>query len=187
MQRRARTPPRVSLSLVYHIELRQFPHNVCRFNLDERALRAIVVPWASGHAIEFGERTWHPQQASLTILEGPHIPLGQLTMGRGWRSAQRDGTDVTTRVLASVGGEAGGSKGSGAAPAGTAGAAHATSQAAARGDAFALGVQMAALLGPDPVGLLDAWRNVAAESPGLAPSEALAAAERAIRAREAKD
>jgi hypothetical protein len=47
-------------------------------------------------------------------------------------------------------------------------------------DPFALGVQMAALLGPDPMRLLDAWRTAAAGTPGLAPSETLALAERAI-------
>jgi hypothetical protein len=48
-------------------------------------------------------------------------------------------------------------------------------------DSFALGMQMAALLGPDALALLDAWRTAAAGSPGLAPSETLALAERAVR------
>ena len=31
---------------MYHLEIRQFPHNVCRFNLSERELLPIAVPWA---------------------------------------------------------------------------------------------------------------------------------------------
>jgi hypothetical protein len=48
-------------------------------------------------------------------------------------------------------------------------------------DPVALGVQLAALLGPDPMGLLEAWRQAAAASPGLPPSDSLALAERALR------
>ena len=78
-------------------------------------------------------------------------------MGRGWRAAQRQSDDVTERVLA---------------------AARAAGQAAARrvrsgrldgtgppSDPLALGVQIAALLGSDPMALLDAWRAAAASSP----------------------
>jgi hypothetical protein len=152
---------------VYHVELRQFPHNLCRFNLDERALQAVVAPWARGQTVDFGERKWNPEQARLTIIEGPQLAPGELTMGRGWRAAQRDGEDVTERVLASA---------VAAAPV------HGSEQPSALGDPFALGMQMAALLGPDAMALLERWRAVAAAEPGLAPSEALARAETAIRA-----
>jgi hypothetical protein len=48
-------------------------------------------------------------------------------------------------------------------------------------DPLTLGVQIAALLGPDAVRLLDAWRGAAVGTPGLAPSESLALAEQALR------
>ncbi len=56
---------------MYHVELRQFPHNMCRFNLTDAELRAIVEPWAREQVVDFGERKWSPQTATLTILEGP--------------------------------------------------------------------------------------------------------------------
>ncbi len=97
---------------VYHLELRQFPHNVCRFNISEAELREqVLVPWAQEKWIEFGERKWSPHQATLTVLRGPRIPFGQLTMGRGWRTAQRDGEEVTEELLARVRGELAGGGG----------------------------------------------------------------------------
>ena len=85
---------------MYHIELRQFPHNLCRFNLSEHELRAIAERWAREQWVALGDRKWDPNQARLTILEGPEIGPEQLTMGRGWRAAQRGGSDVTASVLA---------------------------------------------------------------------------------------
>ena len=174
---------------MYHIRLQQFPHSTSRFNASEAQLRAIVEPWVRGQAIELGEYQWSPRDARLTILEGPEIPVGQLTMGRGWPTAERVGTDVTEQVLDaarqalfagwSEGGKAGGQEPA-QAPAGGAGG----TVPAPLNDAFALGMQMAALLGPDAMRLLDAWRAAAASSPGLAPSETLAQAEQAIRSGE---
>ena len=194
---------------MYHVELRHFPHNMCRFNIGDQELWAIVEPWARGQPIEFGEYTWNPQQATLRILEGPEIPLGQLTMGRGWRTAERQGTDVTDKLIArarqalfsssgaapSTDAPATPASGVEVKPAPAAATAPAGGGPAAPGgapgvpgvsaapfsDPFALGMQMAALLGPDAMRLLDAWRAAAAGSPGLAPSEALARAEAAVR------
>ena len=50
-------------------------------------------------------------------------------------------------------------------------------------DELALGVELAALLGPDASRLLAAWREVAARASGLSPSESLALAERQLRGR----
>jgi hypothetical protein len=158
---------------VYHVELRQFPHNTCRFNLTDAQLRAIVEPWTRKQVVELGERKWNPEMARITILEGPQLELAQLKMGRGWRTAERQGEDVTERVLA------------GAAQA-VRDVSHAGAPEEGGGsprDSFTLGVQLAALLGPDPMGLLEAWRAAAADSPRLAPSESLALAEQRIRAR----
>jgi hypothetical protein len=168
---------------VYHVELRQFPHNMCRFNLTDAQLRVIVEPWAHKRLVDFGERKWNPEQARITILEGPQLALEQLTMGRGWRAAERQCEDVTERVLAEATADATRAARDGAAQA-VADVSHAGAPAQGDGslrDAFALGVQLAALLGPDPMVLLEAWRAAAADSPGLAPSESLALAEQSIR------
>jgi hypothetical protein len=177
---------------MYHVELRQFPHNMCRFNLTDAELRAIVEPWALERVVDFGERKWNSQMARITILEGPQMPLEQLTMGRGWRAAQRQGEDVTDRVLAAARealaaaqratvapgpralAQAGAPAGRGATVPGV------PTQVGALADPLALGVQLASLLGDDPAGLLSAWKEVAARSSGLSPSESLALAERQI-------
>jgi hypothetical protein len=85
---------------VFHVELRQFPHTACAFNLSEAELSALVEPWLREQWIELGERKWNPHQARMTILEGPHLPVEDLAIGRGWRNAQHQSEDVTERVLA---------------------------------------------------------------------------------------
>jgi hypothetical protein len=84
---------------MYHLELRQFPHNLCRFNLTEQQLRAVVEPWAAEKVVDIGERKWSPHQAKLTILEGPQLAVAELSMGRGWRAAQRQSANVTERIM----------------------------------------------------------------------------------------
>ncbi len=168
---------------MYHVELRHFPHNMARFNLTDAELTAIVEPWVRDRMVEFGERKWSPQQAKITIFEGPRMPLDQLTMGRGWRAAERESENVTNAVLAAA------REGLAAAPASTPGAPASAQPPAANGalaDPLALGVladprSIASLLGNDPAGLLAAWRDVAARSTGLSPSESLALAERQLR------
>jgi hypothetical protein len=162
---------------MYHVQLRQFPHNLCRFNLSERELSALLAPWVLEKPLELGERKWSPHEAVLTVLEGPQLELQQLSMGRGWRAAERSGEDVTARVTAAA------SQAFAQAPAGSPGqrtAAHASGPAPPVGDPLALGVQLASLLGDDPARLLDAWRQASAEYPGLTPSETLALAEVAL-------
>ncbi len=162
---------------MYHVELRQFPHNMSRFNLTEAELRTIVEPWVRERMVEFGERKWNPQQAKITIFDGPRLPLEQLTMGRGWRAAERQSENVTDAVLAAA------RDALTAAARGTAppSAAQPSVANGALADPLALGVQLASLLGEDPAGLLAAWREVAARSTGLSPSESLALAERQLR------
>jgi len=160
---------------MYHVELRQFPHNMCRFNLTDAELRAIVDPWAREKVVEFGERKWSSQTARITILEGPQMSLDQLTMGRGWRAAQRQSEDVTDRVLAAARQAL-----ASAQPAQAPAVPQPPAQPGALADPLALGVQLASLLGDDPGQLLSAWKEVAARSSGLSPSESLALAERQI-------
>jgi hypothetical protein len=163
---------------MYHAELRQFPHNLCRFNLTEPEIRAIAMRWVREQIVDIGERKWSTAQATLTILEGPRLESGQLTMGRGWRAAQRQGEDVTERTLAAArqAASAQAARVAVSAPAG----------AGELADPLALGVQLASLLGDNPAALLAAWRAAAAQHPGLSPSETLAEAEREIAASPGK-
>jgi hypothetical protein len=151
---------------MYHLELRQFPHNTCRFNLTEQELRAVVEPWAREKFVEVGERKWSPHQAKLTILEGPRLEVAQLSMGRGWRAAQRQSEDVTERLLAQA------KQADGAAGAGG---------ASAPGSPAPFAEQLLPLLGADPAALLQAWRLAAERRPELSPSESLALAESTLR------
>jgi hypothetical protein len=84
---------------MFHIELRHFPHTTSRFNLSEDELRHIVIPWVRDEWIEVGERKWNPQEAKLTILEGPTLEVQEMAMGRGWKSAKRRSEDVSERVI----------------------------------------------------------------------------------------
>jgi hypothetical protein len=147
---------------VYHLELRQFPHNLCRFNLTEEELRAVAEPWSREQVVELGDRKWSPHQAKLRILEGPSIPIEQLSMGRGWRAAQRESEDVTERVLA-------------------AGRQQAPGPGAAPERAAPASPELMSLLGDEPARLLALWQLAVENSPGRPPSESLARAEEALR------
>jgi hypothetical protein len=96
---------------MYHLELRKFPHVVCRFNQSEAQLRALVIPWTRQEWIEEGERKWNVNEATLTILEGPKLSMPDLAMGKGWRNAQKRSEDVTERVLGAVQKSGGGAPG----------------------------------------------------------------------------
>jgi len=86
---------------VFHVELRQFPHQARAFNLTLQELNArIVGPWVSGRSIELDDRHWSAERARLTIYEGPGLAPDQLGMGRGWGNVTREGKDVTERLLA---------------------------------------------------------------------------------------
>jgi hypothetical protein len=154
---------------VYHIELRQFPHNFCHFNLSEQQLRAILAPWSEGQVVEVGERKWDPRRAKLTILEGPRIPNTQLTMGRGWSIAQRQGEDVTGQVLAPLEDRRTPAEVAPAAP----------PSAANLADSLAL--EVLSSLGDAPAPLSEVWRLAAARSPRSSAGESLTLAEQALR------
>lgn len=176
---------------MYHLELRQFPNVAWRFNLGEGELAALLAPWVRGEIVEMGERKWNPATATATVLEGPRLASHQLSMGRGWRNAERAGEDVTARVLDQLATTR-------PAPAAPAPAAHVPAPAAgehapggpvpaaAAGalDPLALGAQIATLLGTEPIALLEAWRQAAAASPALKPSDSLAVAERELARRQ---
>jgi hypothetical protein len=171
---------------MFHLELRQFPHTVTRFNLDDRELWVIVEPWVREQVFELGERRWSPHQAQITILEGPQLSVEELSLGRGWRAAQSGGQDITEAALGRAKQAiAPTSTEADAAALAPAPAAPAPSSAAGEqpaADPLALGVELASLLGGDPARLLSAWRQIAARAPTLAPSETLALAERELAA-----
>jgi hypothetical protein len=191
---------------MYHLELRQFPKKLNRYNLSGQQVGTIVIPWVQERIVELGEQKWSPHSATLTLYEAPEIAIEGISLARGWRTVERTGEDVTERVLAEArqavaSGAAGADSpavrpaastaaaaepaadaGSGAALSGSQPAPHASEP-----DPIALGVQLGSLLGNDAAALLDAWRSVAARSSGLAPSESLALAEREIAQRSPGD
>jgi hypothetical protein len=88
---------------VFHVELRQFPHQARAFNLTREELDArILERWVAGAVIELDDRRWSPERARLTIYEGPRLAPEDLGMGRGWGNVTRDGSEVTERLLAEV-------------------------------------------------------------------------------------
>jgi hypothetical protein len=176
---------------VYHIELRQFPHHMCQFNLTEQDLfDKVVLAWAQGQWIEMGDRQWNAHQAKLTVLEGPHLPLGELTMGRGWSNAERHGKDVTEQVIARAGQvpqppvapPAPATAAVQDAPPAPGAQAVQDAPAPPAGDSTE---QLQPLLGAEPGALLQAWRLTAERRPELAPSEALALAETTLSSLDA--
>lgn len=196
---------------MYHLELRKFPHVVCRFNQSEAQLRALVVPWTRQEWIEEGERKWNVNEATLTILEGPKLSMPDLAMGKGWRNAQKRSEDVTERVLGAArkAGEAQQEQGGGASPgvvagaregagtvegAGT-GAAHFAQPAGAPREqagaweldllADSLGLELLALLDRGNVAPSRVWlmaqERLGGQGAAASAAEALALAERALR------
>jgi hypothetical protein len=186
---------------VYHLELRHFPRNLCRFNLTEEELRATVLePWVADRPFELGELRWDPRQARITVLEGPKLSPELLSMGRGWRTAQRQGRNVTEELLATVGetpaqGE-GKAKGPPRSPAGGAERGRSTLEAGglpaptgvrepvAGGEtglmADSLGLELLAQMGGEQTPLCRAWELAATRDPSAPASRALAIAELAV-------
>lgn len=172
----ARHHGEAGISPAFHIELRQFPHNLCRFNLTEHELRSTIVePWAREQWIEQGERKWSPHQAKLTVLEGPPLPVEELSMGRGWRTAQRQSRDVSARILASV---SEGLDGGTSITANQLGDAPSTQDERLLADS--LGLELLTQLGSGPAPLRRAWQLAVARHPERTVSQCLALGERAI-------
>jgi hypothetical protein len=194
---------------VYHLELRKFPHVVCRFNQSEAQLRALVIPWTRQEWIEEGERKWNVNEATLTILEGPKLSMPDLAMGKGWRNAQKRSEDVTERVLGgarkagevqqeqphrgavpgAVGGTGEGAEvareATGARPVAPAGEAPGGRAEARELDLLAdsLGLELLALLDSGPVAPSRVWlmaQERLGERGSASAAEALALAERAV-------
>jgi len=159
----------------YHVELRNFPKTLTRFNQSGQQLGAIVLPWVENRILEMDDDKWAPWESTITILEGPPIPIGGLSMGRGWKTALREGSDVTDRVLDEA--RRAVADGSAYVP----GPAEDDAPPAAAAEAANAEPAVALLLGSEPERLLAIWRAVAARTAGLAPSESLALAERELQ------
>jgi hypothetical protein len=85
---------------VFHVELRQFPHQARAFNLSREELDArILAPWVTGAPIQLQDRRWTSEKAKLTILEGAELRPDEIGLGRGWNNASKSGQDVTARLL----------------------------------------------------------------------------------------
>jgi hypothetical protein len=85
---------------VFHVELRQFPHAVRKFNLGRAELeQRIVGPWTRGQAIGLDDHRFAPDRAKLAIYEGRGLEPDEIGMGRGWANVTRTGEDVTGRLL----------------------------------------------------------------------------------------
>ena len=182
---------------MFHLELYKFPNAMARFNLSAEEMAVVVVPWARGEWVELGERKWNPQEARLTVLEGPAIPVQQLRVGRGWRLAQRQADDVTQQVIAAAR-DGGQGAGEGAAPGASAAHAGAGADVGARADADAasrggdpvdqklladsIGLELLTLLHQGPLPLAAVWALVAQRLPMRPASETLALAEDALAA-----
>jgi len=166
---------------MYHLELRKFPKRVHRYNMSGQEIGAVLLPWVQDQVIELGEQQWKPYESEITVLEGPELPSGEISPGRGWRRAEKEGRDVTEQVLAEAREHV---RGAGAEARPPAVSAEAPGAAAviggSGGDAIALAMQLGSLLGSDAARLMERWRAVRAREPGLAPSEALAVAEREL-------
>ncbi len=184
---------------MYHLELRKFPHTVCRFNQSEAQVAAILVPWVKEEWFEEGEQKWNSNEATITVLEGPKLSMPELAMGRGWRNAQRRSENVTERVLAAV--RQGTSAGAGAQAAAPTDAPVAASGADAEGEgraaetaaqptggaaadprllADSLALELLGIVDGAPVTLAQAWRMAAQRLGDASAAESLALGEAAV-------
>jgi hypothetical protein len=85
---------------VFHVELRQFPHQARVFNLSREELEArILQPWCNDAPIDLQDRRWTSEKAKLTILEGAELRTDEIGLGRGWSNATKSGQDVTAKLL----------------------------------------------------------------------------------------
>jgi hypothetical protein len=86
--------------LVFHVELRQFPHQTRAFNLTREELNErFVEPWMAGEPIELDDYRWLPDRATLTIYDAATLEVADMGLGRGWQNVTRKGRDVTQEVL----------------------------------------------------------------------------------------
>lgn len=159
---------------MFHVELRQSIHQGRRFNLSRQQLDAeFLALWVSGQEITIDEHDYSPKRAKLKVVECRELVVSELGLGRGWQIVEKEGENVTQRVL----GEArSGAIGVDAAPAGG-------SPAPASANPAGLQEFKAAVLGAcslEPRALGDIVRLAGVRHPGARASECLALAEMAV-------
>jgi hypothetical protein len=86
---------------VYHVQIRD-GHEIARaFNLDLATVqRQFLEPLSGDRLFKYADKEWDPRRIRLTVLEGRKLHNSDMMIGRGWQSAEKDGTDVTAEVLA---------------------------------------------------------------------------------------
>jgi hypothetical protein len=147
------------VAVVYHLELRSFPHVARAFNLDRETLDTrFIKPWVAGDTIDYDDRRWNPERARLTVLEGVALATEQRGLGRGWSEATRRSRDVTEAVLAEI---------------------HRGAEARPEVDAFKEAIAEAAG-GERPIGFPDAIALAVVAQPLWRASEQLSLAEQAV-------
>lgn len=165
--------------MVFHVELRRFPYKACSYNLSEEELLGTVVsPWVGGGWVSMGEREWNAHETRIRILEGPELEVAQISLGRGWKSVERTGRDVTAQLLAAARGGAGGGQAPTEPP-------RELRRTGAEGRGMlkdSLGMELLQALGEGSLPLGAAWSRAAARLEGAAPAESLGLAEEAVRA-----
>jgi hypothetical protein len=86
---------------MFHVELRQFPHQACAFNLSREELAEQVLrAWLRGLPFTFQERRWDPGKAKLSIYEARQLASAEMGLGRGWANVTKVGREVTAELLA---------------------------------------------------------------------------------------
>lgn len=141
---------------MFHVELRQFPHQARAFNLSRDELEArILAPWVTGAPIDLQDRRWTSEKAKLTILEGPELRPDEIGLGRGWNNATRSGIDVTDAMLEQA-------------------------QRTREAPADELKEAIVAACAGSPIALAQVVAVAAAREPERRPSELLAAAEQGV-------
>ena len=66
----------------YHLELRQFPRNFTRFNLNGPEIGTIAMTWVQERMLTIDDQKWSPAEATIIIIEGPAIPIERLSHGQ---------------------------------------------------------------------------------------------------------
>lgn len=174
------------LQEMFHIEVRERSHRLSRLNMTEQELAStVLVPWVRGERVELGERTWRPDEASIRIVEGPEIPIGAMTLGRGWPTALREGRDVTQALIAAAGrqfaaGAGPGGERAGPSPRGGPGATEAPAAADTALLADSLGLELLRRLSNGAMGLHEIWKVSAERHPQLPAGGSLEIASRAL-------
>jgi hypothetical protein len=88
---------------MYHLELRMGIDQARAYNLTEADLHTrFITPLTSGRTIEYGDKEWIADKTRVSVFEAPQLRPDQIAMGRGWPNVQKNGQDVTERVLAAV-------------------------------------------------------------------------------------